>query len=557
MLNLKVQRMLNLIQKLFEPKTNCSEAAKLFADLLHVKITATTLKQDIEEHPNYPSLLCISDVLNNSRIANISASFDKDHFFKIPPPFITSITGEKRAIQFFSVVSGINNGNVHFYDHENATWARSAVDDFYKRSNGVVLMAEAEANAGEKNYTQKARAETRKQLSLVGIATCIPLLVVFSGIIGLIQNGLGSLLPITFALLTLAGAVVALLLIFYELDQYTPVLQKICRPTQKINCGAILNSKAATIGGISWSTIGFTYFTTQLLLLLFFGITNPQFLFVVSWFNAMAAPYILFSVFYQWRIARQWCVLCLTVQLILFLQLVIALMAQWHTAIPVTGVLTGSAFVSIASAILVPFISVILLVPAYRAAKRSKSNKLQLQRLKHNPQIFQSLLTKQNTLVKPVEGLGIVLGNRNASTRIVKVCNPYCNPCSESHTTLDELLDNNPDLQLQIIFSISNDVNDKNKLIARHLMAIAEKGEETVTRKALDNWYLKNTRKDYDSFAKDYPLNGAMEKQVSKVEAMQDWCFETKINATPTFFINGYQLPDMYSVTDLKYFLSV
>jgi len=31
-----------------------------------------------------------------------------------------------------------------------------------------------------------------------------------------------------------------------------------------------------------------------------------------------ALPYILFSVYYQWQVAKQWCVLCLTVQTILF-----------------------------------------------------------------------------------------------------------------------------------------------------------------------------------------------------------------------------------------------
>ncbi len=87
-------------------------------------------------------------------------------------------------------------------------------------------------------------------------------------------------------------------------------------------------------------------------------------------------------------------------------------------------------------------------------------------------------------------------------------------------------------------------------------MAIAEKGEESITREALDNWYL-NSSKEYERFAKAYPLNGEIQKQISKVEIMHEWCMETKIDSTPTFFVNGFQLPEMYNVTDLKYFLSV
>ena len=57
--------MLNLLQNLLEPKTNGHEVASLMAKLLNVCISHTTLKKEIEEHPDYPSLLSISDVLNN------------------------------------------------------------------------------------------------------------------------------------------------------------------------------------------------------------------------------------------------------------------------------------------------------------------------------------------------------------------------------------------------------------------------------------------------------------------------------------------------------------
>jgi uncharacterized membrane protein/protein-disulfide isomerase len=549
--------MYSIIQKLFEPKTNCSEAAKLLADLLDVKITGTTLKNSIEEHPDYPSLLSISDVLNNFGIANISANINMKRFSEVPTPFITSIKGKKAPVDFFAVVSEIKNGNVLFHNHENGKWETCAVEELYNRSSGVVLMAEVEEHAGEKNYKELAGAENRKMILFLAVSLCIPLILLFSGVLSLIQNGINALLPFTFSILTLLGAITGVLLILYELDQYTPVIQKICKPGNKINCGAVLQSKASKIAGISWSTIGFSYFTGQILLLLFSGITNPVSLFLVSLLNALAAPYILFSIYYQWRMVKQWCVLCLTVQILLFLQFLTALIGHWHTAIPLKEVLTASVLVSVAMAYLIPFVAVSLLVPAYHAAKSSKTNKLQLQRLKHNPQVFEALLTKQKGIFKSTEGLGIILGNSNATTRIIKVCNPYCWPCSESHKIVEDLLDNNPDLQVQIIFLSSNDANDPRKSIVRHLMAIAEKGDETLIKEALDNWYLKNNDKDYESFSREYPLNGELQKQFGKIQNMHDWCLETNIQFTPTFFVNGYQLPEIYNVTDLKYFLSV
>ncbi|PUZ29772.1 hypothetical protein DCC81_10130 [Chitinophaga parva] len=38
---------------------------------------------------------------------------------------------------------------------------------------------------------------------------------------------------------------------------------------------------------------------------------------------------------------------------------------------------------------------------------------------------------------------------------------------------------------------------------------------------------------------------------------MYEWCKKTNVTFTPTFFLNGYQLPENYSISDLKYFLSV
>jgi protein-disulfide isomerase len=37
---------------------------------------------------------------------------------------------------------------------------------------------------------------------------------------------------------------------------------------------------------------------------------------------------------------------------------------------------------------------------------------------------------------------------------------------------------------------------------------------------------------------------------------MDSWCQEIGIAYTPTFFVNGYQLPKMYKIEDLKYLMS-
>ena len=214
------------------------------------------------------------------------------------------------------------------------------------------------------------------------------------------------------------------------------------------------------------------------------GITTSSALFIVSWLNVLAAPYTFFSVYYQWRVARQWCVLCLCVQLILVLQLATALAGGWHTGVSLTAVFTSSTPVAALVAYLLPFTMVSLLLPVWRTAKESRKNRKALQRLKHNTQIFEALALRQKNIGESMEGLGITLGNAHARHKLVKVCNPYCGPCAGAHRPVEELLENNPDIQLQIIFTATNDEGDKRASPVKHLLAIAEKGDERLTRKA-------------------------------------------------------------------------
>jgi hypothetical protein len=300
--------------------------------------------------------------------------------------------------------------------------------------------------------------------------------------------------------------------------------------------------------------IGFSYFAGALLLLLFMGILIRLALSMLAWLNVLALPYVLFSVYYQWRIAKQWCVLCLSVQGILVLQLLTTLVAGWHTATSVNQLFNGGLLIPVLFAFAIPFITVSLLLPAYRSAKENKRNQAELLRLKRNPQIFEALLSKQKAITESTEGLGIILGNPNATHKIIKVCNPYCGPCAQAHTTIEQLLHSNLDLQIQILFTATNNQGDIKAAPVKHLLAIAG-GTEAITRQALDDWYLAE-KKDYQVFAAKYPMNGELKQQDTKVEAMKQWCDKTQIDFTPTFFVNGHQLPEMYSISDLKYFLS-
>lgn len=538
-------------------KSNCAEASFLLLTTLKVTVTFTTLEKDLENHPDYPSLLSVSDVLTGYGVNNITIKSDIEKLKEMPVPFIAQIKGQLSPENQFAFVRSVSDHHVSYFDPEKHQWTQVSKEDFEKQwPSGIVLLVDAEGAKGENNFSKKRMEEIRINFAKYVTWLVVPVLTIIAGAVLLLDNGISALYPVVFSIFTLAGCITGGLLIWYEVDQYNPVIQQICGAGRKVNCHAILNSKASKIWGVSWSSIGFTYFTGAILTLLFTGINNAYSLFLLSWFNLLALPYVFFSVYFQWRIAKQWCLLCLIVQGLLVLQFITTLLGGWHSLVQVDTTHIGVMILPIVLSYTIPFIIINLLLPGWRAAKENKRNKSELQRLKHNPQVFDTLLAKQKIITQDTRGLGITLGNPEATHKIIKVCSPYCAPCAKAHVHIEELLSNNPDVQIQIIFTTVIQDGNMSPLPVRHLLAIAEKNDESLTKQALNDWYLPE-KKIYETFAAKYRMNGELKMQEHKLDAMRQWCIMTQVMATPTFFVNGYQLPKTYNVSDLKYLLSI
>jgi protein-disulfide isomerase len=278
----------------------------------------------------------------------------------------------------------------------------------------------------------------------------------------------------------------------------------------------------------------------------------------------LALPYIGFSIYYQWKVARQWCLLCLQVQGLLFSQFITAFIGGFHIALPLQQI-PPQAYMIIAGAFILLFALLLLLMPALEKAKEGRQRKTDLARLKHNPQVFEALLGRQKTIEKPADNLGITIGNPDGVYKLIKVCNPYCGPCASAHPAMEELVHNNEEVCLQVIFTATDDDADMKKWPVSHLLAIDTKNDKALTQKALDDWYNAPV-KDYAVFANKYPLNGELQQQNKKIKEMREWCDKIGLAYTPTFFIclnmannekKFYQLPDFYTVDDLRYFFTI
>lgn len=531
---------------------NLAQTCHYVLNYYGIKNTITSLDSFIDEHLENPSILALMDSLSRYGIDNAAIRKGDYEYKDFELPFVCSIQRPSWSHPYFTVVTAIDENNVTYFDPIEKDDRILPIAEFDQIDKDIILLLDATDPKPETDYAANKKKEKNKLIARGLYVSVIAIVFFFI----LVYNFLSVQYPLNwigtlFFLFTIVGCLTSLILVWHEVDSHNPFIKKVCGGQGgKIDCEAVLSSKGASFMGISWSIIGFSYFTTILLSQLLFGPSNITYLPYWLGLSLLAFPYVIYSIYYQWKIVGQWCTLCLTIQAVIGLSAGIALgyMYQYGGNIPPTYIpfltllLIGAIVLSLTS----------FTIPLLKTAKESRINKIRWKQLRYNPDIFNMLLRKESFVSQSAEGLGIVIGNPNAKHEIIKVCNPYCGPCAKAHPELEELINSNPNIKVRIIFTATGLDNDIRTAPVQHLLAIQERDGREIVRNALDSWYMSDT-KDYVAFANKFPVNGLVTQQGEKINAMGKWCDHMKIRATPTFFINGYELPDSYQIGELKH----
>ncbi|MGC4099963.1 vitamin K epoxide reductase family protein [Ferruginibacter sp.] len=526
-----------------------SQTAYQYVQHLSIPVTKKTLQKRIEENPYYPTLYSLNDVFDKLNIPNQSFRIDPTRLDEMETPFVAYMKLEDDEKDFV-LVTGISAGQISYISSTNRSRTMNR-EKFIEKWEKIVFVAERSDKSGEPDYEKHLMDE--KKASAAKTRLVLSAILIVGLLIGsfLFSTGAAAFSATAILLLKLSGIAVTALLLVYDIDKSNQFVKSVCTGGTRTNCDAVLNSKAAKISGISWGELGFFYFMGSTLFLLLPGISYAA---KISWLavaNCVAATYIPFSLYYQWKIVKQWCTLCLSVQAILLLELTWSMVNFWqHPALPP---ISGAIAVNMLTATLVPITAWYIIKPVWLRLKARADYQSAYKRLFYNPSVFQGLLNQEETAAPGYQDIGITLGNPAATQTIIKVCNPYCGPCAKAHPALEEILHRNDDVKIKIIFTAANNEQDKAAIVVKHLLAIAAKGNAQQTQQALDDWYLA-PQKDYPSFAAKYPMNGELKMQDAKVEAMTKWCKASSIMYTPTLFVNEKILPENYSINELNHF---
>jgi protein-disulfide isomerase/predicted double-glycine peptidase/uncharacterized membrane protein len=525
---------------------NTDTIVKKLLQYLTININSETISEELEKHPDYPSLLAISDVLNNFNIDNSAYSIEFSSLKDVPCPFIAHTSPDNE----FVLINSVAGDHVTLWDDKRNDY-KLAILDFGKIFTGIVLTVEKDADLKRYN-NNKAWTDIlspfRATFAIICLLAAFVAVIIFNT--GYFANLSWPLLSLT--LFKTLGLAASALLLVQSIDRNNTLVQKLCGvKNNKTGCSGILSSNAATVfKGLTWSEVGFFYFAGTWFALLFGGGSLAT-LKVVALLNIISLPYTFYSVYYQARIARQWCVLCCSVQAVLWLEFIsLALVPgiiEKHIQINMGGGVT------LFTCLLFPIFLWMLLKPVFLKAQQLSAHKQQLRNFKYNVDLFNHLLTAQPKFVLPEEYWSILLGNTEANNVLTMVSNPYCDPCAKTHSILDEWLSNRDDLQVRIVFAVSNFEGDDATAVARHFMMLNKLHDKTVVKEALNDWYAQK-RKNYSTWKKDYEVE-LKNHEFNQVEKQKAWCQLAEITSTPTVLVNGYRLPNPYQIADLKYML--
>jgi len=169
---------------------------------------------------------------------------------------------------------------------------------------------------------------------------------------------------------------------------------------------------------------------------------------------------------------------------------------------------------------------------------------------KKNPVILRSLILNQKHFNIPVTNTSLVFGMKDSLLKITAFLSLHCSHCARAFEKIKEILNSDQEVTINLVL-----VTSENKIL-NTLYHYRNLNRETEALSLIEQWFNTDpyTRNKVSS-ALCIPDADEVSQEVNNENTKL--FKELEVFGTPTFFINGYQLPHQYDIDDIKYFSEV
>lgn len=505
---------------------------------LDIPVSEKYCIRQIVSHPDYPSLLSIVDTLNGLGIEHKIFRIPSNHLSEVSFPYLIQLEE-----------AGKTNDLIPIYNQKDLN--NSALKD-HKNSSVIIIQCEpTDKIVNEKNNLAFSEEKQSRNIVKTGLLTAVGLLL-------LLFSKISSLNHALFIASSLLGGVAGYFLYAKTIGIKYKTIEEFCMAGKRSNCDQVLHSEAATIfGKFKLSDATFSYFLTQLFLLTLF-VTQPikssNYILLFYGLGIVTIPIVGFSILYQSVKLKTWCFLCMAVNAILISQLV--LLYNFDLS-PVSIFQQGLVYpAAVFSLMFIPFSSGLILLRQLIVKKNeAEYEELALNRIKHNPIVFITLLNRSRRFDITPFSQEMVIGEKSAPVKVTMAVSLHCNPCKRAVNEIVQITSLYPNLiQLVLRFKRSGATDETVLSPADYLISYWDQfiqgssNESERTFKLIRDWYAEH---DFESFKSIYPMDSSLTGSSELLNEHDDWIEASEINRTPTIIIDNHELPENYKLDDL------
>ncbi len=329
--------------------------------------------------------------------------------------------------------------------------------------------------------------------------------------------------------------------------------RQFCPAKERSDCKDVLQ-RGQLWKNIGLADLGFVYFCTQFLFLWIAASTRLAgwalpLLFLPA---ALALVLTIGLLAYQGLVIHRWCRMCLLITGTLWLQFIPLLwqVTTTHWASPVTDLLfVFPVCLCMASSWL--FFKQWLV-----RSEQNKHIRQVLARWKQNSGVFWSVLKERRQLKdfrQWEDDLGLV--DPRADMQFICLMSPFCKACAKEYPLIDHLIKKSAGkIGITIRFYVrdANHPDHRTQAIKNILEAYFAYTTPAQRAALLLDWYKIG---NVNAWKKKWPVKDPRDV-MDLIHKYQQWCTDNQVSITPSCFVNGWELPDVYKIPDLTFHLT-
>lgn len=502
------------------------------ARILTIPVTKSKILRSIHDAARSEATFeVLREVFAGLLVKTLHVKIPFEKLYEIPLPAF----GRSNLGQFF-LITGVKGSQVELSFGEGAKTCMSK-EEFSNLWNFELLLLQTTAVSGQHNFKQVRLKEAIDRNSIFLLS------VFLTGLISWASFRNVRYEELQYYVINLLGLAVSSLL----LNKSAAYQLKVCHINSRINCSDVVSSKYSTLLGIPLSWLSFSFFLVNFFIVSFSETAAENKLWFLKITSLLSIPLITYSLYCQFIILKKFCVFCVFLQILTLIQVVALLpyrgLLQSHLDYYViTSVFTG--------------ISISYLIIFSLVNKKENDELLtNLKRLKFNRHVISGIL--ENSAVKQIADskFGLYLGPDKESVKIhlTLLISLRCRKCFRSLHEIRRLLQEFSNvINIRIMYAGDPDDISSVKCFGELILISINDLEDSI----LDHIDRISSSEKIDIQKSSALSYTETSDQITKsILDEARWCIENNIVQTPTFLINGIEIPNEFDIHELRNFI--